>query len=77
MLEDENKLWKKADDRKCKLCKRDRGILKHIIENCPEINRVGFGIERIVGGRPNDEIIEWFRLVKRKRKQSQNAEGAG
>lgn len=63
-LEEYNRYWLKEEDRVCKLCERGPGTLKHLLEECEEVERIGYSLEQVVEGRTNEKVVKWLREVE-------------
>lgn len=75
-IEEGNKYWRKEEERRCMMCERYRGTLKHLVEDCDQMERTGLNIEKIVQNRRVRETIDWLRSVEAKRKEiSKRKEG--
>lgn len=58
-LEEFNKYWKKDEDRVCQLCERGYGTIKHLLEDCEQIERTGYNIaQQVLDGRTNEKVVK-------------------
>lgn len=70
-LDANNRYWMKEEERRCGLCERGPGTLKHLIEDCTETERLEYSIERVLEGTVNGSIVEWMREIERKFKRKE------
>ncbi|XP_053990557.1 uncharacterized protein LOC128882816 [Hylaeus volcanicus] len=68
-LEEGNRYWLKEEDRKCGLCKLEKGTLKHLIEDCQDLETGELKEETLVEGRADERVAEWVRKIEKKRKE--------
>ena len=76
-LEQENKYWRKEDERKCILCNKEKGNLEHLILDCEEtkveFERLGKMAQVIIretlDEKTNKPVIEVWREVEKKMKK--------
>ena len=68
-MEEGNRYWMKEEDRRCKLCERDIGSLKHLAEDCTGVERINIGVEKILQERRVEEVVEWLRGIEGRRKE--------
>ncbi|XP_053990568.1 uncharacterized protein LOC128882821 [Hylaeus volcanicus] len=68
-LEEGNRYWLKEEDRKCGLCKLEKGTLKHLIEDCQDLETGELKEETLVEGRADERVAEWVKKIEKKRKE--------
>ena len=68
-LEEWNKYWLDEESRRCVLCKQGRGTLKHLVEDCVEIERCKLRLEQIVEGSVKEEVVRWLADVEKEMRE--------
>ncbi|KAK1124440.1 hypothetical protein K0M31_006795 [Melipona bicolor] len=64
-VEEYSKYWLKEEERRCRLCERQSGTLKHLIEECEKVERCEHSVEQVLGGSTCERIVKWLRTVEK------------
>ena len=68
-MEEGNRYWMKEEGRRCKLCERDIGSLKHLVEDCTGVERINISVEKIFQQRRVEEVVEWLKGIEGRKKE--------
>lgn len=64
-MEEWNRYWTNEEFRKCELCNRRDGTLKHLVDECDRLQRTACSEEQIVEGRTDEKVVKWLREAEK------------